>query len=67
MEVGDCGGSEVSLLPEKLDLPLGGVQQKHIDVAKSGKRKEYYLQQVRRTPEIFPKAVSPQIATLGKF
>ena len=27
----------------------------------------YYLQQVRRTPEILPKAVSFQIAEVGKF
>ena len=41
---------------------------KPIDTSKPkiGRRMHvFYLQQVRRTPEIFPKAVSPQTAKLG--
>ena len=42
-----------------------GVEPK--DATKSGEGRIYYLQYVRRTPGIFPEAVSPGTAKLGKF
>ena len=55
------------LLPKNWVSLLVGIEP--IDTAKPkiGRRKDYYLQQIRRTPGIFSKAVSPLTAKLGKF
>ena len=48
--------------------PLVGVQPVDTAKPKVGRRKGYcHMQQVRKNTGIFPKAVSPQTAKLGRF
>ena len=63
--VGRCGGGDV--LPENWVRLLVGVAPIDTTKRRLGERRIYYLQQVRRTPGIFPKAASPQQQNWGSF
>ena len=54
------------ILPKNWAHLLVGVKPKTQPSQRSGERKIYYLQQVRRTPGIFAKAVSLRISKMGE-
>ena len=59
--------SSVVLVTLKLGSPLVGVESKDIPSQRSGAGRIYFLQQVRRTLDIFPQSVSPQQHNWGCF
>ena len=57
----------IIMIPQNWVHLLVGIKPKDTTKPKSRKRKDLLFAKVRGTPGIFPKAVSPQTAKLGKF